>query len=81
MWHLSLFAKLWSGFIIIRNGGETSLEKRLLYYMWHCFCFVVLDHARDEHMALVDHFGQAWNLLREAIAKVGQYRYGYYFEL
>ena len=28
-------------------------------------------------MALVDHFGQAWNLLREAIAKVGQYHYEY----
>ncbi|KAI0227840.1 hypothetical protein LSAT2_021675 [Lamellibrachia satsuma] len=29
------------------------------------------DHAREEHMTLVNHFGQAWYLLREAIAKVG----------
>ncbi|KAI0221198.1 hypothetical protein LSAT2_027409, partial [Lamellibrachia satsuma] len=30
------------------------------------------DHAREEHMTLVNHFGQAWYLLREAIAKVVQ---------
>ena len=44
-----------------------------MYLSMKMVIFLVLDHAREEHMTLVNHFGQAWYLLREAIAKVGQY--------
>jgi len=37
------------------------------------YIIFLVDHTRDEYMTLVRHFGQAWNLLRVAIAKVGQW--------